>query len=67
VGGKEAGCITAGKFLEHFVSYPWVHLDIAGPAFLQSAKPYRPKGGTGFGVRLLVEFLRDRADPRKRS
>jgi len=67
VGGKEAGCITAGKFLEHFVSYPWAHLDIAGPAFLQSAKPYRPKGGTGFGVRLLVEFLRDRADPRTQS
>ncbi len=64
VGGKEAGCITAGKFLEQFVSYPWMHMDIAGPAFLQSEKPYRPKGGTGFGVRVLTEYLRERADPR---
>lgn len=66
IGGREAGSITAAKFLEHFVDYPWVHLDIAGPAFLQSAKPYRPKGGTGFGVRLLVDFLRDYANPKKR-
>jgi leucyl aminopeptidase len=66
VGGRAAGSITAGKFLEHFVSYPWVHLDIAGPSFLKSAMPYRPVGGTGFGVRLLVEYLRDYAD-RKRG
>ena len=60
VGGREAGCITAGKFLEHFVGdYAWLHLDIAGPAFLQSEKPYRPKGGTGFGVRLLATYLSD--------
>lgn len=59
LGGREAGAITAAKFLEQFVDYPWIHLDIAGPAFLKEAKPYRPKGGTGFGVRLLVEFLRD--------
>ncbi len=67
VGGREAGSITAGKFLEHFTktdgeaAYPWLHIDIAGPAFLDSAKPYRPKGGTGFGVRLLVAFLDDYA------
>lgn len=65
VGGKEAGSITAGKFLEHFVDYPWIHLDIAGPSFLHDDRPYRPKGGTGFGVRLLAEFLRRRADVRK--
>lgn len=65
IGGKEAGSITAAKFLEAFTEYPWLHLDIAGPAFLQSAKPYRPVGGTGFGVRLLVEFLRDYATPKK--
>ena len=59
VGGKEAGAITAGKFLEHFTDSPWMHLDIAGPAFLQNGKPYRPKGGTGFGVRLLATYLRD--------
>jgi leucyl aminopeptidase len=61
VGGREAGAITAGKFLEHFVdgAYPWLHLDIAGPAFLHAEKPYRPKGGTGFGVRLLATYLSD--------
>jgi leucyl aminopeptidase len=57
LGGPEAGHITAGKFLEHFTDYPWMHIDIAGPAFLTSADGYRPKGGTGFGVRLLVDFL----------
>ena len=67
IGGREASSITAGKFLEHFVDYPWVHLDIAGPSFLHEPKPYRPKGGTGFGVRLLVAFLRDYASPRKKS
>ena len=66
IGGKEAGSITAAKFLEHFVDYPWIHLDIAGPAFIHSEKPYRPKGATGFGVRLLIDFLRDYAHPKKR-
>lgn len=67
IGGREAGSITAAKFLEHFVDYPWMHLDIAGPSFLTTAKPYRPKGGTGFGVRLLVEFLRAYANPKNRK
>ena len=63
VGGRAAGAITAGKFLEHFAEgYPWAHLDIAGTAFLESAQPYRPKGGTGFGVRLLAAWLRRRAE-----
>lgn len=57
IGGRTAGCITAGKFLEHFTDYPWVHIDIAGPAFLGSGDAYRPKNGTGVGVRMLVEFL----------
>ena len=57
VGGRAAGAITAGKFLEHFTEYPWMHLDIAGTAFLKKGKPYRPEGGTGFGVRLLADFL----------
>ena len=65
VGGREAGTITAGKFLEHFTAYPWLHVDIAGTAFLSQAKPYRPKGGTGFGVRLLAEFLLDYAKTRQ--
>lgn len=57
IGGSSAGCITAGKFLEHFTDYPWVHLDIAGPAFLSGNDAYRLKNGTGVGVRLLLEFL----------
>lgn len=52
-----AGMITAGKFLEHFVNYPWMHLDIAGPAFLQHIDSYRGRNGTGIGVRLLFDFL----------
>ncbi|GHT21077.1 putative cytosol aminopeptidase [Bacteroidia bacterium] len=58
VGGDLAGAITAGKFLEHFTTYPYIHLDIAGPAFLQAADEYRSKGGTGTGVRLLFDFLK---------
>jgi leucyl aminopeptidase len=57
VGPKYAGSITAAKFLEHFTAYPWMHLDIAGPAYLSSSDAYRPKNGTGVGVRLLVQFL----------
>ena len=56
--GREAGVITAGKFLQRFVGdTPWAHLDIAGTAFLSKATPYLPKGGTGFGVRLLTHWL----------
>ncbi|NNC82231.1 MAG: leucyl aminopeptidase family protein [Flavobacteriales bacterium] len=57
LGGANAGQITAGKFLEHFTDYPWVHIDIAGPAFLTSKDSYRGKWGTGYGVRLLFEML----------
>ncbi len=58
IGSREAGAITAGKFLEKFVNYPWIHLDIAGPAFLNAADHYRTKGGTATGVRLLIDFLK---------
>ncbi|GAB3325156.1 leucyl aminopeptidase [Hymenobacter humi] len=58
LGKGEAGQISAAKFLERFAeAYPWLHLDIAGPAFLTAAESYRGKGGTGTGVRLLYEFL----------
>jgi leucyl aminopeptidase len=57
IGGIDAGMITAGKFLAHFADYPFIHLDIAGPAFLEKKDSYRAAGATGFGVRLLVEFL----------
>ena len=66
VGGRAAGSITAGKFLEHFTDYPWLHLDIAGVAYTKEARPYRPIGGTGFGVRLLADFLHDHVQ-RKRD
>ncbi|MDR1171251.1 MAG: leucyl aminopeptidase [Bacteroidales bacterium] len=58
VGGEYAGMITAGKFLEFFTAYPYIHLDIAGPAFANKTNSYLGKGGTGFGVRLLFEFLK---------
>ncbi|HXK82652.1 MAG TPA: leucyl aminopeptidase [Bacteroidales bacterium] len=58
IGGKYAGAITAGKFLEHFTDYPWIHLDIAGTAYLESKDSYRGKNGTGSGVRLLFGFLK---------
>lgn len=57
IGGREAGSITAGKFLEHFTDYPWVHLDIAGSAWKSAPDSYRGKNGTGVGVRLLLAFL----------
>ncbi len=60
VGGRGAGSITAGLFLHKFVGdYPWVHLDIAGTAWNETDRPYCPKGATGVGVRLLVEYLSD--------
>jgi leucyl aminopeptidase len=61
IGGKYAGAITAGKFLEHFTDYPYIHLDIAGPAFNKMPFNYRGKGGSGVGVRLLFHFLNKRA------
>lgn len=58
IGGGYGGSITAALFLEHFVAdRPWVHLDIAGPAFTEKALPYHPLGGTGFGVRTLLHYL----------
>ena len=59
IGGKYGGAITAGKFLEHFTGYPWVHFDIAGTAFLEKPEHYKPSGGTGIHVRLLMRFFRD--------
>ena len=61
LAGRPAGSITAGAFLAAFVGdYPFVHLDIAGTAWVdRPAKPYDTFGGTGVGVRLLAEFLRE--------
>lgn len=56
--GKYGGAITAALFLQEFVGKtPWVHLDIAGPAFAEKNTPLAPYGGTGFGVRLLLRLL----------
>lgn len=57
--GRWGGAITAAKFLEQFVGRTsWVHLDIAGPAFLENPKPWLDAGGTGVFVRTLVEVAR---------
>ncbi len=62
LGKSEAGAISAGMFLKHFTDYPWLHLDIAGTAFLTSPDNYRGKGGTGSGIRLLYQFLKNYAE-----
>jgi leucyl aminopeptidase len=59
LGPAEAGAITAGKFLQHFVDYPWMHFDIAGPAFVNGAYNYRGKWATAYGVRLLFKFVKN--------
>ncbi|MHB8173251.1 MAG: leucyl aminopeptidase [Nitrospirota bacterium] len=61
VGGRKAATVTAGKFLQEFVDYPWVHLDIAGTAWEEKGKPYCPKGATAIGVRLIIEFLKKKS------
>ncbi|MGQ0828127.1 MAG: leucyl aminopeptidase family protein [Bacteroidota bacterium] len=61
LGGPYAGSITAGKFLARYINYPWFHFDIAGPAFITTKDHYRGKGGTGVGVRLLFDYLKNNA------
>jgi leucyl aminopeptidase len=61
-GGRPGGAITAAIFLKEFTGdLPWVHLDIAGTAWAEEAKPYQPKGPTGVAVRTLVELALDAA------
>ncbi len=58
VGGRGGGTITAAAFLSHFVDEkPWVHLDIAGTAWVESDEPYKPKGNVGIGIRLLTHYF----------
>ncbi|MDD2898817.1 MAG: leucyl aminopeptidase [Desulfuromonadaceae bacterium] len=60
-GSRDGGSITAGWFLKQFVgTIPWAHLDIAGTAWGDKSRPYSPKGATGIGVRLLIEYLESR-------
>ena len=57
IGGRYGGAVTAAKFLEEFVEgKPWAHLDIAGTAWLDEAKPHQAKGPTGVAVRTFVEL-----------
>ena len=55
----DGDAINAALFLQNFVDYPWIHLDIAGVAWTTREKPYRPKGATGTGLRLAIEFLKN--------
>ncbi|MCY3861137.1 MAG: leucyl aminopeptidase [bacterium] len=59
IGGPHGGALTAGLFLSNFVEegIPWAHLDIAGPAFTDTEDGETAKGGTGFGVRMLLDAL----------
>jgi leucyl aminopeptidase len=57
-GNRFAGAITAGMFIKNFAGrLPWAHLDIAGTAWLEREKPYLARGATGFGTRLLADFI----------
>jgi leucyl aminopeptidase len=59
-GGRWGGAITAAKFLQEFAEdTPWIHLDIAGTAWMEDAKPWIAKGPSGIAVRSLVEFARE--------
>jgi leucyl aminopeptidase len=60
IGTRYGGSITAAKFLENFVEdRPWVHLDIAGTAYLDEAKPHLAKGPTGLAVRTMIQLALD--------
>lgn len=59
IGGPIAGAITAGRFLVKFTDYPYMHFDIAAPAFIAARDSYRTKGGTGVGVRLVYDFFKN--------
>ena len=59
-GTRSGGAIIGAIFLSKFAGkVPWVHIDIAGPASIEKERPYIPRGGTGVGVRLLIQLLRD--------
>lgn len=62
IGGPTGGATTAGKFLEHFTDYPWIHLDIAGASFIDKPSGYKQSGGTGVAVRLIYDFIKNRIE-----
>ena len=59
---RYGGAITAGMFLDNFIAeknkQKWVHVDIAGPAFVESSWGYNPHGASGAGVRMAIEFIK---------
>ena len=58
-GGRYGGAVTAAMFLKEFVEdKPWIHLDIAGTAWIEDGKPFISKGPSGIAVRSLIEFVR---------
>lgn len=65
MGSDLAGQITAGKFLARFTTRPFIHLDIAGPSFVNRRDHYRTKGASGVGVRLFYDFIKRRAANKK--
>jgi len=65
IGSKFGGAITAGKFLEKFAHKPFIHIDIAGTAFYKKPSDYYTSGATGFGVRLLIDFLANYSKSKK--
>lgn len=67
IGGPIGGASTAAQFLKHFTAYNWMHLDIAGAAFLDKATGSLPAGATGAGVRLVYNFIQNRSiEPNKK-
>lgn len=60
VGGRWGGAINGGLFIQEFVDpkIPWAHLDIAGPSWTEKELDYCSRGGTGFGVRTILNFIR---------
>jgi len=57
LGSPNGGAIVAGKFLEKFTKFPFIHLDIAGVSYAESSSNYLRIGGTGIGIRTLFSFL----------
>jgi leucyl aminopeptidase len=59
-GGKNGSLVTSAYFLREFASQvPWVHLDIAGTAWMEKERPYMPKGASGIGVRLMLNLIKE--------
>lgn len=67
IGGRFCGSTTAAQFLKRFINdgTPWAHLDIAGMAWGEKDKPTVPKGGTGYGVRLLNRLIADQYEDKE--